>query len=304
MKKIKIVMLSLIFILTIILTIPTAYGAYTFPASINASGSHINLYSNFYVVSVSKSSMGTYDSNKNFYFYIQSPIPADLVTINGTLKSTVTFYDNSNVQTVDLEFNEFSGGDLVSGWYSIPASMIPTGSSQFSMTIMSKSTSVWSGSNLLLFNNQAYYTYTSNLQLTMMIETYTNEAYQNGYEAGLEFSQNYAYNDGYNQGRLEYGDNVGGTWITASQRYAQGYNTAKNEFGLRGGVFGNADYWFSQGQLSETDLWGSLLSAFFGVFAVLSIEILPGIQLGYFVGFFLVLSVTSMIIGSMMIRRK
>lgn len=112
------------------------------------------------------------------------------------------------------------------------------------------------------------------------------------YNQYMEFllSSNQQYQAGY-----DYGLEVG---------HKNGYNQGKNDYGLRGGVLGNANYWFSQGQLSELDLWGSLLSAFFGVFAVLSIEILPGIQLGYFVGFFLVLGVAGMIIGSFMIRRR
>lgn len=118
------------------------------------------------------------------------------------------------------------------------------------------------------------------------------------YLADVETNSYFYYNQGYQYGYdVGYDDGVVDT-------YQPAYDDAKTDYGLRGGVYGNADYWFSQGQLSETDLWGSLLSAFFGVFAVLSIEILPGIQLGYFVGFFLVLGVAGMIIGSFMIRRK
>lgn len=254
----KIIILGVGVIAFILSVISPVYGAYSFPTSINTYATFSNLYSNHWAVLLVKTPLGTYSTNKDLYMYIHSPIPGDLVSIKqGSLNSTVTFYNSSNQIVETLNFNDFSGGDLIAGWYKVSASNIPSDATQFSFTIMSLSTSLWPSPTLLEFNNLSYYAYTDDLQLTMFFEDSVNQAYNDGFNHGYDIGYDNGYNVGYDDGySIQQGD--------LDSAYDRGYDDGYNN-----GI-----------AVEQLDIWSALWMAFTTPFTLFEIEMLPGITIG------------------------
>lgn len=254
----KLIILGVGIIALILSVISPVYGAYSFPASINTYATFNNLYSNHWAVFVVKTPMSYYSNKKNFYMYIHSPIPGDLVSSKGvSLNSEVAFYDDSNQQVARYTFNEFSGGDKIQGWYMIPADMIPQTATQFTITIMSLSTSLWPSTTLLEFNNMSYYAYTDDLQLTMFFDESMQEAYNDGYSKGYDSGYSTGYNVGYDDGYIAQQDDL-------QAQYDLGYDNGYND-----GI-----------AVEQLDLWTALWVAFTTPFTLFEIEMLPGITIG------------------------
>lgn len=274
----KIIILGLGIIALILSVISPVYGAYSFPASINTYANFNNLYSNHWAVMLVKTPLGTYAPNKDLYMYIHSPIPGDLVSSKGSsLKSQVYFYDDNNQNVATIDFNEFSGGDIISGWYKVPASMIPSNATQFQITIMSLSTSLWPGTTLLEFNNMSYYAYTDDLQLTMFFDEAVQQAYNDGFNKGYDGGYSKGYNEGYDEGYF-------GSLDDLQTQYDLGYNIGYNN-GYDEAI--NKDY----------SAWDEIKDGFFGVFDILNIELLPNFKIGYVFAFFMIIGVLSFLIG-------
>ena len=113
--------------------------------------------------------------------------------------------------------------------------------------------------------------------------------YSNRIEQIREQNQS-SYNDGLNEGRDYFGIYYNGVWLTAEEyadiRYDEGYNDGLS----------NEINWFS---------WSSTF--FLMPFRILNIEILPGIRIGYFALFSLLLGVVGwffFIVGKGGGRRK
>lgn len=130
----------------------------------------------------------------------------------------------------------------------------------------------------------------------------------------LSTSQNGDYNsgviDGYNQGRQEYGyyDYFNEVWVKASESFNVGFDNAKETYGhYNGSSWITADMWgdleYNRGLTDDSNFLDPLILALTLPFSLMTIELYPGLKLGYFLLFPLLLGITSFFVY-LVARRK
>lgn len=118
------------------------------------------------------------------------------------------------------------------------------------------------------------------------VSDYGFDIYHNGINEGASASQERAYTEGFNNGLKESTDNA------FNQGVQQGYDS-----GYSGGYTEGYNIGLDIGAASINNFLPQLIGAWSGTFAILNIELLPNLKLGYIIGFFLVIGVVSLIVS-------